>query len=221
MDLSILSTNSGELLSRFIFQISLLLVFGIIILTFFRPKNFSEFKKAIVEGFETIIVAVLVLMSVYVVVAFPVEVSGQSMSPNLESGDRLLVEKLTKYLQPYERGDIVVLHPPETDYIDYIKRIVGLPGDTIKIYGCKIHISRDDTKFLLDETVYLSSEVCTLGGKSIVDGRIYTLKDGEYLVLGDNRANSQDSRFFGILKGDRIQGKVVARFFPFDKVKLY
>jgi signal peptidase I len=181
----------------------------------------KEIRDSIIEFIETIIVAFLVLVTVYSTVAFPVEVSGASMQPNLESGDRLLVEKLTKFFEPYQRGDIVVLHPPENDYIDYIKRIVGLPGDTVKIYNCQIYISKNDSKFTLDETVYLSKEICTLGGKGLVEGRIYTLKEDEYMVLGDNRNNSQDSRFFGVLKKDRIQGKVVARFWPFDKVFLY
>jgi signal peptidase I len=177
--------------------------------------------KSFLEYLEVMIVSFLVLMAVYVTIAFPVEVSGASMSPNLETGDRLLVEKLTKYFEPYNRGDIVVLHPPDSDYIDYVKRIVGIPGDTVKIFNCQVLINRNDTKFLLDEKIYLPEEVCTLGGKSLVDGRVYTLKEDEYVVLGDNRGNSQDSRFFGILKENRIQGKVVARFWPPDKLKIY
>lgn len=181
----------------------------------------KEFRDSVIEYIETIIVAFLVLLSVYSTVAFPVEVSGASMHPNLETGDRLLVEKLTSFFEPYQRGDIVVLHPPENDYIDYIKRIVGLPGDIVKIYNCQIYISRSDSKFVLDEASYLNKDICTSGGKSLIEGRIYTLKEDEYMVLGDNRTNSQDSRFFGVLKKDRIQGKVVARFWPFDKVFLY
>lgn len=188
---------------------------------FFLPRNFSEFKRVVIEGFETIIVAVLVLFTVYVLIAFPVEVSGSSMSPNLETGDRLLVEKITKFFDGYNRGEIVVLHPPDSDYIDYVKRIVGIPGDTIKIFNCQIYINRNDTKFILNEEVYLDKDICTLGGKNILEGRVYTLKEGEFLVLGDNRRNSQDSRFFGILNEDRIQGKVVARFWPPAKVNLY
>jgi len=178
-------------------------------------------KNSILESVETLLTSFIVLMTVYVLVAFPVEVSGSSMSPNLETGDRLLVEKLTQLFEGYNRGDIVVLHPPENDYIDYVKRIIGIPGDTIKIINCKILISRDDTKFLLNEEIYLSPEVCTNGGKSLSEGRIYILKENQFVVLGDNRDNSSDSRYFGIISKDRIQGKVVARMWPFEKVKLY
>ena len=97
-----------------------------------------KLKNSALETFETILTSVLVLMTVYVLIAFPVEVSGSSMSPNLETGDRLLVEKLTKNVEGFSRGDIVVLHPPENDYIDYVKRVIGVPGDTIKIINCKI-----------------------------------------------------------------------------------
>jgi signal peptidase I len=178
-------------------------------------------KNSILESVETLLTSFIVLMTVYVVVAFPVEVSGSSMSPNLETGDRLLVEKVTRLFEGYSRGDIVVLHPPENDYIDYVKRIVGMPGDTIKIVNCKVMISRNDTKFLLNEELYLSPEVCTNGGKSLAEGRIYNLKVNEYVVLGHNRGNSSDSRYFGIVSEDRIQGKVVARLWPFEKAKLY
>lgn len=209
--------NISALLPNIVTFVFLIVLF----IVFIKPKNLSELKEVVTEGLETIIVAVLVLFTVYVLVAFPVEVSGSSMSPNLETADRLLVEKLTSKIEGYKRGDIVVLHPPDYDYIDYVKRVVGIPGDTIKIYNCQVFINRDDTKFVLNEEIYLDKEVCTLGGKSLVEGRVYTLKDQEFVVLGDNRSNSQDSRFFGIVKEERLQGKVVARFWPFDKVKLY
>ena len=210
-----------ENLSVFVPNFVSFLFLIILFIVFIKPKNLLELKKAVLEGLETIIVAVLVLFIVYVLVAFPVEVSGSSMSPNLETGDRLLVEKLTSKIDGYKRGEIVVLHPPDYDYIDYVKRIVGLPGDTVKIYNCQVFINREDTKFVLNEEIYLDKEICTLGGKSLVEGRVYTLKEGEFVVLGDNRPNSQDSRFFGIVRENRIQGKVVARFWPPDKVKLY
>lgn len=193
----------------------------VLIFAFTGSFNIQSLKKSLLEVTETILVAVLVLLTVYVTIAFPVEVSGSSMFPNLETGDRLLVEKITRYIEGYKRGEIVVLHPPENDYIDYVKRIVGIPGDTVKIYNCQVFISRDDSKFILDESLYLDSTICTVGGKNIVDGRVYTLSSDEFLVLGDNRTNSQDSRFFGILKEDRIQGKVVARFWPPAKVNIY
>lgn len=175
----------------------------------------------LLEASESLIVSLVVLLSIYVLIAFPVEVSGSSMEPSYKSGDRLLIERLSKYFIGYGLGDTVVLHPPKADFIDYIKRIVAVPGDTVKIYNCNIEILRNGTKYVLDESIYLSKDICTVGGFKLEDGRVYTLKDNEYMVLGDNRNASQDSRAFGFVSEDRIQGKVVARFWPFDKVKLY
>lgn len=182
---------------------------------------FYKLKLLISESLETILTSFLVLMSVYVVIAFPVEVSGQSMYPNLDTGDRLLVEKLTKYYEGYSRGDIVVLHPPDSEFIDYVKRIVAIPGDTIKIADCKIFINRKEVTYMLNERIYLPKDVCTVGGRSLNEGRPYVLKEKEYVVMGDNRENSSDSRAFGIINESRIQGKVVARMWPFDKLVIY
>lgn len=182
---------------------------------------FHKFRLFIFESLETIITCILVLMTIYVLIAFPVEVSGQSMYPNLDTGDRLLVEKITKYFEGYSRGDIVVLHPPENDFIDYVKRVVAVPGDTIKITDCKIYVNRGDVTYLLNESSYLPKNVCTVGSKGINEGRLYVLKENEYAVMGDNRENSSDSRAFGIINESRIQGKVVARLFPFDKLVIY
>ena len=185
---------------------------------------FNSFKEKlfyILEASESLVVSILVLLTIYVLIAFPVEVSGSSMSPNFETGDRLLIERLTKFVEDYQIGDTVVLHPPQADFIDYIKRIVALPNDTVKIFNCRVEILRNGIKYELDEKVYLPEGLCTVGGRVVQDGRVYTLKDNEYMVLGDNRNNSQDSRAFGFVTKDRIQGKVVARFWPFDKVKLY
>lgn len=175
----------------------------------------------LLEASESIIVSLIVLLTIYVLIAFPVEVSGSSMEPNYKTGDRLLIERLTKYVNGYSLGDTVVLHPPKKDFIDYIKRIVAVPGDTVKIYNCKLEILKGGVKYVLDESTYLSNEICTVGGLKLEDGRVYTLKENEYMVLGDNRGASEDSRAFGFVTEDRIQGKVVARFWPFDKVKLY
>ena len=102
--------------------------------------NFNSFKDKIfyiLEASESLVVSILVLLTIYVLIAFPVEVSGSLMSPNFETGDRLLIERLTKYVEGYQIGDTVVLHPPQADFIDYIKRIVALPNDTVKIFNCR------------------------------------------------------------------------------------
>lgn len=184
------------------------------------------FKTALVEYLEALFTSITVLILIYVFVAFPVTVQGISMQPNLHTGDRLLVESVTPRIQGYERGDIVVLSSSVpgvsgmfTELL--VKRVVGLPGERIKIFNCKVYIYKDAKVYELKEEIYLPKDTCTLGGRSLQDGRPYTIPANEYLVLGDNRENSSDSRNIGFVKKENIQGKVVILFFPTDKIKLY
>ncbi len=178
-------------------------------------------KKGLLnEVVETFLASFLILMLIYWFVALPEVVYGASMEPTFFSGERILVEKVTKHISGFSRGDIVVLHPPGNDGIDYVKRIVGLPGDAIKILDCSVYISRAGEKFKIAEP-YLYSSTCTTEGKTIKEGRALQLEENEYFVLGDNRNRSADSRTFGVITEDRILGKVAFRFWPFDKVEVF
>ncbi|MFH1295163.1 MAG: signal peptidase I, partial [bacterium] len=95
------------------------------------PLLNSGGKSFVMEMLETLVSSVIVILVIYSTIAFPELVVGSSMEPNFYTGERILVEKVTKYFSPFKRGDIVVLHPPGNDNIDYIKRIIGVPGDII------------------------------------------------------------------------------------------
>ena len=170
-------------------------------------------KSAIVEIIETIIVSYIVLMVVFKLIAFPEQVVGASMQPTLHTGDRILVQRLSKIYREFRRGEIVVLVPPGDMNIHYVKRIIGLPGDIIKISDCKVLVSKNGKKYDLEE-IYLDEHECTDGGRAIAEGRALRLGDDEYVVLGDNRSNSADSRVFGVINNDNIQGSVIFRFWP-------
>lgn len=174
-------------------------------------------KKFFVEITETFLTSVAVLFVVYVWIAMPEMVHGASMEPNFYTGERILVERLTSHFKDFERGEVVVLHPPRNDDIDYIKRIIGIPGDTVKIMDCSVYIVRDGVKFELNET-YLSEGTCTSDGPRLREGHSVKLEEGQYVVLGDNRGESADSRVFGLVEEDRILGRVVFRFWPFSKL---
>ena len=185
-------------------------------------KSQKEDKSGsiIVELLETFMVSFIVLMMIHWFIALPEIVVGSSMEPNIYGGERILVERITKKFKKLERGDIVVLHPPGNDDIDFVKRIVGVPGDVVKILDCNVHVSKDGQRFVLNEP-YLSEGVCTSEGPKLREGRSLRLEEGEYIVLGDNRPRSKDSRSFGIIETNRIVGKVVFRFWPFDRLKLF
>ena len=176
----------------------------------------STGKNFFLEMLETLVSSVIVILVIYSTIAFPELVVGSSMEPNFYTGERILVEKVTKYFAPFKRGDIVVLHPPGNNDIDYIKRIVGVPGDVVKIVDCKVYIKSGDQSFLYEES-YLKAGVCTMGGAVIKEGRSFKIDANDFLVMGDNREKSMDSRAFGLVSQDRILGKVVFRFWPFSK----
>lgn len=181
-----------------------------------NEKVASSNKGLVAEFIETAVTSVFVLFIIYATIAMPEQVSGSSMEPTYMSGERILVDKLSKHFEGYARGEVVVLNPPSDDYIDYIKRIVGVPGDIVKILDCNIYISRDGEKFVLDEN-YMYNNTCTRSGPKYAEGRSIKLDENEYFLLGDNRNVSADSRFFGVVTGDRITGRVIFRFWPFNK----
>lgn len=179
-------------------------------------SNIEEKDKGFLRDIlETFVSSFVILIVIYLGVAFPEVVQGASMEPTLHTGERILVERLSKHFRPYERGDIVVLHPPGDDSVDYVKRVVGLPGEIVKVQDCKVYISTEGSKFELSES-YLSENTCTFGGPKLREGRAVRLDENQFFVFGDNRENSADSRVFGVVTEDRILGKVVFRFWPFN-----
>ena len=141
----------------------------------------------------------------------PFIVSGDSMVPSFHSGDYFIIDEISYRLGSPQRGDVIVFKYPKNPIHKFIKRIIGLPGETVEISNDQITIySKDGQKEVLDEMSYLPSAK----GNTFGDLKI-TLSGKEYFVLGDNRAYSSDSRSWGALPADNIIGKVFIRIFPF------
>ena len=145
-----------------------------------------------------IIVVVVVLIRTFIIT--PVRVDGDSMKNTLKNGDILLLYKLSCI----NRFDIIVLDE-EKDNEKIIKRVIGMPGETVAIKKGKIYIN---DKVIDDEYAYGETS----------DYNKVTLRDNEYFILGDNRLISKDSRYFGPIKENEIKGKIVFRLFPFTKI---
>ncbi len=173
----------------------------------------NKIKDTLLELIETFVVSFVVIFLIYKFVASMEVVSGSSMEPSFETGERILVDKVSPFFKPFKRGEIVVLIPPNESSKHYIKRIVAVPGDIIKIFECNVLISNDTGQFVLQES-YLTLDTCTFGGTLLRDGRSVKLGFQEYAVLGDNRSHSVDSRFFGIIARKNLLGRVVFRFWP-------
>jgi len=157
-------------------------------------------RSALRELVETILLAVIVFLVLNTLTG-RFQVRGMSMTPTLRDGEYLLIGKLSYWFQSPARGDIVVFHPPTNPQEDYIKRIIGLPGETVEIRDGRIYI--DGTPL---EEPYITSPVPYSGA--------WTLRADEYFVLGDNRANSSDSHTWGVLPRRNIVGKAWLTYWP-------
>lgn len=146
----------------------------------------------------------------------PFFVEGASMEPNFENGEYLLIDEISYYFKPAERGEVIVFHYPLDTSKYYIKRVVGLPGETVEIINGKIAIYNDSNPdgFFIDEN-YLSREGITAGNIK------KKLAHSEYFVLGDNRLASSDSRQWGALPKSDIVGRVWVRAWPVAKAAVF
>ena len=170
----------------------------------------------VLDWLRYILLAVIIglLLSRYVVQRS--SVSGRSMMPTLKDSDQLLVDKISLKFSDINRGDIVTLDASDFDKHIFgderllVKRVIALPGDTLDFVNGKVIVNGE----ILNET-YLSEGTLThppINWKGAI-----TISENHYYVLGDNRENSSDSRIFGAVPRDSIDGKVWIRIYPFDK----
>ncbi len=194
----------------------------------------SPFRKSTTrEYFESICVAVILALFVRTFVVQAFKIPTGSMENNLLIGDHLLVNKfvfaptLSRIeetllpIDPIRRGDILVFKYPEDPERDFIKRVIGLPGEVVELKEKKVYI---DGKPLDEPYVHFlfpldpSSPDSSEGGLDL--RRTYgpaTVPDGEYFMMGDNRDNSQDSRYWGFLRRDYVKGKALFVYFSFGE----
>lgn len=174
-------------------------------------RHMRKFLSFIWEISKLTIIALLIVVPIRYYVFQPFIVKGQSMEPNFENGDYLIVDELSYHLRAPQRGEVIVFKYPLDPSQRYIKRIIGLPGETVEVKDGKIDIYRENSEVkILDELSYLPSFTQTEGNIRI------TLNKNEYFVLGDNRLgmSSYDSRRWGSLPRENIIGRVVIRAWP-------
>jgi signal peptidase I len=169
----------------------------------------SELRSLLRDVLFAGVIAVLIV----VFVVQPVRVEGQSMMPKLHDQDRIFVNKFIYPLrewigdkEPIKRGDIVVLLFPDDPSKSYIKRVVGLPGEEIYIENGKLYVNGVQIEESYLDARYLSED--SMPNKEVV-------RPHHYFVLGDNRRNSSDSRYWGQVPEKYIYGKAIFRYYPF------
>ncbi len=161
------------------------------------------------EVAKIVIVALLIVVPIRYFIFQPFFVKGQSMEPNFSDGDYLIVDEISYRFREPERGEVIIFKYPKNPSQNYIKRIIGLPGEKIEIEEGKILIyNNKEEEIMLDESNYLSSLILTLGAFNV------ELSENEYFVLGDNRTASFDSRQWGLLPRENIIGRALVRAWP-------
>jgi len=172
-------------------------------------KNLFAF---IWEITKIVIIALVIVIPIRYFIFQPFFVKGQSMEPNFENGDYLIVDEISYRFQEPLRGEVVVFKYPNDPSQRYIKRIIGLPGETIEIENGKVIIFNENESQILNESNYLSPGLQTIGDIQV------SLDKDEYFVLGDNRASSSDSRRWGPLPRENIIGRVFLRAWPLTTI---
>lgn len=182
----------------------------------------NTFKNESFELIKTLIIFCMIYFVTKGYIAQPFLVKGRSMEQTFSDGDYLIVDQLTYNFTAPKRFEVVVFH---TEFIPggsggeyYIKRVIGVPGDRVVIKEGKVILyeNNSDTATILDEK-YIIDGLKTIA-KEPVD---VVLQDNQYFVLGDNRGNSSDSRFWGPVDKSYIVGKPFIRLFPFNTIKVF
>jgi signal peptidase I len=170
----------------------------------------------LIDIVETLVLTLVAFFVIQTFVAQPYQVHQTSMESTLEPGQYVLVDKLTPHWAPYQRGDIVVLHPPagwdDGDDTPFIKRVIGLPGDTVSI-GDDGRVYVNGTP--LDEAYTYHDGDGTDEPTTATDGTsTWTIGPDELFVMGDHRQASADSRAFGPIKVSSVVGRAFLRYWP-------
>jgi signal peptidase I len=160
------------------------------------------------------IIALIIVLPIRWFIAQPFIVSGASMETTFHNNEYLIVDQLSYHLGSPKRGEVVIFRYPKDQTKYFIKRVIGVPGDTIEINGDIVTIKNDVNPegFVLDEPYVHKMEQNTFLTETLVDG--------EYFVMGDNRDASSDSRMWGVLQEDKIVGRALMRLFPFTRASL-
>lgn len=187
-----------------------------------KQEKITSWRSELLDLIKTLVIVLVVYFVIRSYIAQPFLVRGRSMEQTLSDGDYLIVDQLSYNISNPERSDIVVFH---TEFIQggaekeyYIKRIIGIPGDRVVIKDGNVILYKNnsDTPTLLKEPYIIE------GLKTISQDPIdVTLSENQYFVLGDNRGNSSDSRYWGVLNKQYITGKPVIRLFPFNAIKIF
>ena len=188
-------------------------------------------KTFLKELITIIVLALVIVLPIRTFIAEPFVVSGESMQNSFHDGNYLIIDELSYDFTSPQRGQVIVFKAPPsalalenvatTSTVYYIKRVIGLPGETVQIDGDQVKIfnASSTNGFILYEPYAVASSTDNSPFENIHEK--VTLGAGQYFAMGDNRHNSSDSRLWGILPAANIKGDVLTRLFPFTQIGLF
>ena len=176
-----------------------------------KPTKLAQ----LIDALRYILIALIVVIPVRAFVAQPFIVQGNSMYPTLHNHEYLIVNEFVKLTQDYHRGDVVILHYPIDPSRYFVKRIIGLPGETVTFEGTTVTITGPTHPKPL-----VLAEPYVADSQKMNNHLTRTLSDDEFFVCGDNRSQSSDSRIWGPVPRNYMDGRALIRLFPFSVISL-
>lgn len=170
-------------------------------------------KSTVIDVVQTVVVSFAMYMVIHLFLVQPNKVDGSSMFPTLHDKERILTSKITYRFEEPARRDMIVFTPPAEQNGDYVKRIIAIPGDVILLQAGDVYLNG---KKLVED--YLPEGTRTAEKAFLREGKPYTVLQGEYMVFGDNRSFSSDSREWGPITRKSIIGKAWFEYWPLDEI---
>ncbi len=177
------------------------------------------------EIVETLVLTLVIYLVIHNFVAQPFEVQQNSMVPTVNPGEYVLIDKISPRFNDYQRGDIVVFQPPQgfgQGGVPFIKRVIGVPGDTVSLENGRVFVAPSNGSPVRLDEPYVVRGIDGAAAPTLprnAEGTTsWTIAAGTYFVMGDNRPDSQDSRYFGPVKRELFVGRAWLRYFPLNRV---
>ena len=180
-----------------------------------QEKKKAPVKESVLEFIKFAVIAVVIVIPIRLFIAQPFIVSGASMVPAFQSGHYLVIDEISYRFEEPKRGEVIVFRFPSSPSKFLIKRVVGLPGETVEIKGNDILIKNEN-----NPEGFLWKQGDFNRDRSRRDFKV-SLSSDEYFVLGDNRGESADSRMWGALKRELIVGRPLVRLFPLSEIGVF
>lgn len=179
-------------------------------------ETLKKIYAVTIDIMQTFLMAASIFLVIYIFILRPFQVSGESMFPTFKNKEYILTNLIGLRLNSPKRGDVIVFKAPPDNEKDFIKRVIGLPGDTIELKDGSVYLN--GKRF--DESAYLASDVKTYGGAFLRQDTEYTVPQGNIFVMGDNRPYSSDSREWGLLKISDVIGTSFFVYWPVNTMRI-